>query len=88
MTLNALCRCCGVDRLIHPAETEFGRETARGLAPSHELKPSPAAAIPGLIAGTTDKMVSALDKIAIGDFDQAIDEYQSACEKTRDLLLP
>jgi hypothetical protein len=33
-------------------------------------------------------MVSALDKIAIGDFDQAIDEYQRTWEKAGDSLLP
>ena len=60
---------------------------ARDMAQAHIDEALAAGGDPGLIAEANDKMAKALDKIAKGEFDKAINEYKRAWEKARDSLL-
>ena len=78
-----------VDNPPAPITTVIGAlvELARDMAQAHIDEAVAAGGDPGLIAEANDKMAKALDKIAIGEFDKAINEYKRAWEKARDSLL-
>jgi hypothetical protein len=63
-------------------------ELARDMAQANIDEAVAAGGDPGLIAEANGKMAKALDKIAKGEFDKAINEYKRAWEKARDSLLP